>query len=201
MNKNKVIWIVLFIIIIILVVTVVVMAKPGENIITNSLNEETFNKETSNNEIAKSKENKEYIKTELSDGVLYSINGEIYKSDMVIGDNYFDTTINDIYYNPESYYNKNIEIEGMYLQNSPYTFVGRYSTSNLCPNCPPGYSYLEFMLQGNIDAELKDEETWIKVIGTLAKGNDETSFNQDYYYLEVLSIEIMNQKGNDTVNN
>ena len=45
---------------------------------------------------------------------------------MVIGDNYFDTTINDIYYNADDYYNKNIQIEGMYFENSPYTFVGRY---------------------------------------------------------------------------
>ena len=37
--------------------------------------------------------------------------------DIVLGDNYFDTTINDIFLNPQEYYNKNIEIEGMYLLN------------------------------------------------------------------------------------
>ena len=56
-------------------------------------------------------------------------------------------------------------------------------------------------LDGKIDKELKDEEDWIKVVGTLAKGNDETSSNQDYYYLKVLSLEIMNEKGKTTVNN
>ena len=200
MDKKKLIWILLFLIIVIGVVVFFVKAKPSEN--TNSdTASQTFKKETKTVENTKKQENKDYIKTELSDGTLYSINGEKIKSEIVIGDNYFDTTINDMYYNPESYYNKNIEIEGMYLENLPYTFVGRYSTSNLCPYCPTGYSYLEYQLEGKIDAEFKDEETWIKVIGTLAKGNDETSFNEDYYYLKVLSLEIMNEKGNDTVNN
>lgn len=41
--------------------------------------------------------------------------------------------------NPDSYMNKNIEIEGMYLENLPYLFVARYSTSSLCQYCPAGY--------------------------------------------------------------
>ena len=142
-----------------------------------------------------------YQKTTLKDGVLYSKGGKEYKADIVIDEKFYDTTINDIWLNPDSYKNKNIEIEGMFLSNAPYTFVGRYSTSNICPNCPPGYSYFEFLLDGEIDKKLADEKDWIKVIGTLAVGNDETSNYQNYYYLDVLSLEIMNKKGNDTVSN
>ena len=91
--------------------------------------------------------------------------------------------------------------EGMNLENLPWTFVGRYSTSNVCVYCPEGYSYFEYQLKGKIDREFTAKEDWIKVIGTLAKGNDETSDYQDYYYLEVLSIEIMNERGLETVTN
>ena len=106
-----------------------------------------------------------------------------------------------MFLNPENYMEKNIEIEGMYLENLPWTFVGRYSTSNVCVYCPEGYSYFEYQLKGKIDREFTAKEDWIKVIGTLAKGNDETSDYQDYYYIEVLSIEIMNERGLDTVTN
>ncbi|MBR3325221.1 MAG: hypothetical protein IKG14_04165 [Clostridia bacterium] len=165
----------------------------------------TFNKDSNvSNEVASitdKKSNTKYEKKELSDGVLYSIDGKEYKADLVIGDNYFDTTINDMFLNPDSYMNKNIEIEGMYLENLPYFFVGRYSTSSLCPYCPAGYSYLEYQLKGEIDRKFTEEEDWIKIIGTLAKGNDETSNYQDFYYLEVLSLEVMNEKGQTTVSN
>ena len=208
MNKKKIMWIVLFIIVIIAIIFIISIVAPKDststNDITNTTNT-TYNKNSNNvnkNEITTNqKSDVEYIKTELSDGVLYSIDGKEYKSDIVVGDNYFDTTINDMYYNPESYMNKNIEIEGMYLENSPYMFVGRYSTSNLCAYCPVGYSYLEYQLKGNIDREFTDEKEWIKLIGKLAVGNDETSDYQDYYYLEVLSLEVMNEKGQTTVNN
>ena len=49
--------------------------------------------------------------------------------------------------------------------------------------------------------ELTEEESWIKVIGTLEKGNDETSYYQDFYYLKALSIEVMNERGLETVQN
>ena len=146
------------------------------------------------------KKEKTIIKT-LKDGTLYSFTDEEIKSDIVIGDNYYDTQITDMYNNFSSYEGKVIEIEGMYLENLPYFFVGRYSTSSLCPYCPAGYSYLEYQLKGEIDRKFTEEEDWIKIIGTLAKGNDETSNYQDFYYLEVLSLEVMNEKGQTTVSN
>ena len=197
MHKKKILWIVLLLIIITAIVVGIIIARPRN---VSSLNTDTFNKNTNTasdeNVVDISDLNidttsllnpnvdysKQYKKTELSDGILYSLDGTQAKSDIVIGTNFFDTTINDIYTNPESYANKNIEIEGLYLEDLPFTFVGRYSTSNMCPNCPTGYSYFEYALAGTIDTELKVEDSWIKIIGTLEKGNDETSNFEDYYY-------------------
>ena len=205
MNKKKIMWIVLLIVFIIAIVAVVISMDSNKNVKLENTGNTTIENEFKKSSKNKSKENVngeiKYQKKELDDGVLYSIDGKEYKSDIIIGDNYFDTTITDMYLNPENYMNKNIEIEGMYLENLPYTFVGRYSTSSLCPYCPTGYSYLEYQLKGSIDRTFKDESDWIKVIGTLAKGNDETSNYEDFYYLEVLSLEVMNEKGELTVTN
>lgn len=207
MSGKKIVWIILLIAIIVAMVVGVVFARPKENNTSNTA-DETFGKSTENNASEKGVEendsvrtNEAYQKIQLDDGILYSLTGEKVQADLVIGDDYFDTTISDIFLNPKNYENKTIQIEGLYFVNDPYTFVGRYSNSNLCPDCPPGYSYLEYQLQGKMDAKLTDEKDWIKVVGTLDKGNDETSNYEDYYFLKVQTLEIMNERGQDTVNN
>lgn len=155
----------------------------------------------SNNKIIdKNNSNKNTVKEELQEGTLYSLSNDKIKADIVLGDNYYDTQIKDIMYNFDSYKGKTIEIEGMFLDMNPYTVVGRYSTSALCPYCPAGYSAFEYVWDGD-KIELKDKDSWIKVIGTLCVGNDETSDYQDYYYIQALSIEVMNERGIDTVSN
>ena len=42
------------------------------------------------------------------------------------------------------------------------------------------------------------EITWIKLTGTLKKGRD---LFDEYYYIEANSFEVMNERGQDTVNN
>jgi len=200
MNKKRVLWIILLIIFIVAIVLIIKLANSKSSTNDANIVDNTYNK-NSNAIVEEKTDEAQYQKVELDDGILYSIDGKQYQSDIVIGDNYYDTTINDMFLNPENYMEKNIEIEGMYLENLPWTFVGRYSTSNVCVYCPEGYSYFEYQLKGKIDREFTAKEDWIKVIGNLAKGNDETSDYQDYYYLEVLSIEIMNERGLDTVTN
>ena len=150
MNKKKVLWIVVLILFIGAIVAIVKIANSKNSTNDANIVDNTYNKnsnavieDTTDQEI-------EYQKTELEDGILYSIDGKEYQSDLVIGDNYYDTTINDIFLNPETYMEKNIEIEGMYLENLPWTFVGRYSTSNVCVYCPEGYSYFEYEWQEGI---------------------------------------------------
>lgn len=204
MNKKKMMWIWVLIIVVIAIITVIVYMNNASQA-QKDAPEDNFKKlgsvDRENSITAQDKSNTEYIKIELDDGILYSIEGKKYDADMVIGDNFFDATISDMYLNPEDYYGKKIEIEGMYLTDGEYTSVGRYSTSNLCAFCPAGYSFIEYQLTGIIDKELEPEKDWIKVIGTLEKANDATSFYQDYFFIKAMSIEIMNEKGNDTVNN
>lgn len=200
MNKKRVLWIIVLIVFIVAIVLIIKFANSKNSTNDANIVDNTYNK-NSNAIVEEKMDEAQYQKIELDDGILYSIDGKQYQSDIVIGDNYYDTTINDMFLNPENYIEKNIEIEGMYLENLPWTFVGRYSTSNVCVYCPEGYSYFEYQLKGKIDREFTAKEDWIKVIGTLTKGNDETSDYQDYYYLEVLSIEIMNERGLETVTN
>ena len=181
MNKKRVLWIILLIIFIVAIVLIIKFANSKSSTNDANIVDNTYNK-NSNAIVEEKTDEAQYQKVELDDGILYSIDGKQYQSDIVIGDNYYDTTINDMFLNPENYMEKNIEIEGMYLENLPWTFVGRYSTSNVCVYCPEGYSYFEYQLKGKIDREFTAKEDWIKVIGTLAKGNDETSDYQDYYY-------------------
>ena len=205
MNK-KILWISLLIVFIIIIVLGVVCIKPISNNVTQNV--DTFQKNTNiivNNEEIDNKINNissnNFEKIILDDGILYALNGEKVTSDIVVGTNYFDTTLTDMYLNPINYYNKNIEIEGMYLISGPYSFVGRFSESNLCPYCPVGYSYMEYQIECSLDEKLEDEKSWIKIIGTLQKANDETSNFQDYFYIKVLNLEIMNKRGQDTVIN
>lgn len=152
-----------------------------------------------NNEVENTtnEDKKAVTKEVLEDGTVYSITGEEITPEIVVGDNYFDTQIADMNLNFNQYEGKTIEIEGLYFINNPYTFVGRYSLSNICPDCPAGYSYFEYEWNGEEIPELKDEETWIKLVGTLRKGND----GMEYYYIDVASLAVMNEKGLDTVSN
>ena len=62
-----------------------------------------------------------------------------------------------------------------------------------------GYSVLEYQLDGKIDETFKEEDTWLKVIGELEEGYDE--YYGEYYYLKVLNLEVMKEKGDMEVVN
>lgn len=199
MNKKKIFWI--FVLIIFIIGIIFLTSFLNEKSNKNNSNGKFVGRNTEKNVKINNENVGKYIKTQLDDGILYSKTGKKVKPDIVIETKFFDTTINDIYLNPNTYKGKKIEVEGFYLSNLPYTFVGRYSNSNMCAYCPVGYSYIEYQLDGVIDETFTDEKEWLKVVGTLEVGNDETSNYTDYYYLKVLSLEIMNEKGEDTVNN
>ena len=195
--KKKIIYIILLII---LIIGIIVFFK-FLNKSKDGNNDATTIQRAGASENRNNQEKKTIIKT-LSDGTLYTFTDEDIKADVIIGDNYFDTQINNMYTNSSDYDGKLIEIEGFYLQSegTDYTFVSRYSTNSMCPNCANGYSYIEYMWDGE-KPELIQEESWIKVIGKLEKGNDESSYYQDFYYLRAVSLEVMNEKGQDTVEN
>lgn len=221
MNK-KILWIVLLVLVIVGIILGVKFIKPKEHNNETSIGNKNINvvdgnvmnqyEEIYNDlEQAASREEKSgepimgsgepYKKTQEDDGVLYSKEGKKISGEFKVPDDYFDTTINDMWVNFNDYTNKDIEIEGLYFLNGGYFFVGRYSESNMCPNCPAGYSIMEFQFDGSIDRLLNNEEDWIKVIGTLEKGKDEGSYGMEYMYIKVKSIEVMNEKGKLKVNN
>lgn len=139
------------------------------------------------------------VKKELNDGTLYSLVGnKKILPDIVIGDNYFDTQLTDIYNNFKEYKGKTIEVEGFYLENTPYTFVGRYAENSLCPYCPQGYSYFEYEWHGDQELHFTNEEEWLKIVGTLKSNIDN---GEEYFYIDVATLEVMNERGVDTVKN
>ena len=205
MNQKKIFWMILLVIFIIAVIAIVAIAKPRD---TSA--DSTVRVANNTNTVASSIDAQQrpvsYKKAKLEDGILYSATGEKVEADFKIGDNYFDTTINDMYLNPDNYANKNIEIEGMYLSDMPYTFVGRYTTTSLCPYCSGGYSYIQYKFDAEMEEELKDEDNWIKLIGTWEKetvnmGTENNPYYGDNYYLKVSCFELMNEKGQATVKN
>ncbi len=206
MKKKKIIYIVLLILVLAVVgIFVFITVNRTERLdVTNSNDSTNLGKkgEGSENveETSSNKGEKEVTVNELDDGTLYSVTDEDIVADIIIGDNYFDTQIADISLNFSKYKGKTIEIEGMYLTNNPYTFVGRYSTANLCADCPQGYSYIEYEWKGDTAPELKEEESWLKVKGTLKSAYDIFS-RSEYYYIDVLSLEVMKEQGLKTVNN
>lgn len=212
MSKKKLMWIFILIAFVVIIVGIATFVKPRDTSNDNSvaIKKVTDSKKENNNvdtlNVEKKTDKIEYKRTILDDGTLYSNNGEKLKSDKIIGTEYFDTTINDMYLYPENYSGKNIEIEGLYLVTEPYTFVGRYSTASVCPYCSGGFSYIQYEFNGDVQEKLTDQETWIKLIGTWEKGKmnygtEENPYYDDYYYLKVLNFEVMNEKGQDTVKN
>ena len=194
--KKKFLYLLLLILIIAGVVFFFIFLNKGKNKESTNITSQRAENSTYN----PNTEKQETIKTELPDGTLYSFSKDEIKADVIVGDNYFDTQINNMITNSSDYDGKIIEIEGFYLKSDLYNFVGRYSSNSLCPYCSGGYSYIEYIWEGE-KIDLTEIDSWIKVIGTLEKGNDETSYYQDYYYIKAISVEVMKQRGQEDVEN
>lgn len=115
--------------------------------------------------------------------------------DIVVGDHYYATQINDWYANFNLYDGKVVEIEGYYIGDSaPYDFVGRYGPS--CPYCQGGYVCFEFLTDEDTST-LVTAKDWIKVTGILKEGTDNE--HDSFYYIEALKLEKMPKVGIDTI--
>jgi uncharacterized membrane protein YcgQ (UPF0703/DUF1980 family) len=116
--------------------------------------------------------------------------------DIVVGDDYYSTQINDWYMNFEEYEGKTVEIEGYYIADYlPYLFVGRYGPT--CPYCQGAYVCFEFYTKEDL-TELVSGQDWIKVKGILKEDEDQSG---QFYYIETMSIEKMDEVGLGTVEN
>jgi len=111
----------------------------------------------------------------------------------------FISQVNDIYLNTEDYLGKTIKLQGLFkeeqpYEGDPYCFVLRYG-----PGCC-GYD-------GNVGFEIKWDESraqpypkvdsWIETTGVL-KQYEEDGYDQ-YLYLDLISLNVLNKRGAETV--
>jgi len=107
----------------------------------------------------------------------------------------FMTQINDIYINIEDYKDKTVKIEGMYS-----VFYSQDMTQSASvvyrngPGCCGNDGWGGFQLE--YDGEWPKENDWIEVIG-----NPKLVSNGQYkdLYLEVISVEVKDERGLETV--
>ncbi|WP_455009575.1 hypothetical protein [Oribacterium sinus] len=116
------------------------------------------------------------------------------KPDIVVGDKFYATQINDWYKNFQDYEGKTVSIEGMYMNFGGYTLVGRNGPS--CPYCTGGYVNFEFKTDLDLSG-LESEKSWIRVKGVLRQGKYSISkdVSQLIYYIEALEVEKMDKPG------
>lgn len=162
MNTKKIILIIILILLVGGIVTVLVLSSDNKNDNINNNNKDAVTDSVSN------------------------------KIDIVIGDKYYITQLNEIYLNTEDYLGKVIEIEGFPLSNGQYNFIGRYGPG-CCSN--DAIAYLEY--EYDQDLELIDEKDWIKIIGEICKGKD--ADGTEYIYINASSVEKKDTRGLDTV--
>ncbi|QAT42933.1 TIGR03943 family putative permease subunit [Aminipila luticellarii] len=119
------------------------------------------------------------------------------KIDIMVGDNYYATQINDWYMNFGQYKDKTVEIEGFYIGDyQPYDLIGRFGPS--CPYCSGGYVSFEILSDEDM-TQYKSGKDWIRVRGILRAGDD--SVDGPFYYIEALEIQKMDTAGKTTVTN
>ena len=120
------------------------------------------------------------------------------KVDIKVGDKFYMTQINDWYINFKDYEGKVVEIEGKYIRIGNYDFIGRSGPT--CPYCTGGYVDFEFKTNESLK-DIESEQSWLKIIGILRKGKSHMSDgkNQDFYYIETMSLEKMDKAGIDPI--
>lgn len=116
-------------------------------------------------------------------------------STMIIRDNYFATTLNDMFLNYNQYKGKQLSYEGFIYydeSNNNTMIVARYYY------CCGTDSYIVGM-ECEYDGEKPEKEQWVKVTGII-EINDKNP-KEIYPYLKVTSLELKDEKGNMYVNN
>jgi uncharacterized membrane protein YcgQ (UPF0703/DUF1980 family) len=109
---KKFIWVLLLIILISIIVFVIIDSRNMEKL------------ETQKTDVAKRQV------TTGSSGETGESNTNKDMSKLVIGDEYFITQINDIYYNQEDYLGREVEIQGFPMTNGEYKFVRKIWTTD-----------------------------------------------------------------------
>ncbi|MDR2596782.1 MAG: hypothetical protein LBC76_05605 [Treponema sp.] len=118
---------------------------------------------------------------------------------IVIKEKMFVSQINDIYLNAEDYLGKTIKLQGLFkeekpYEGDPYCFVLRYG-----PGCCgfDGNVGFEIKWDENKSQPFPKEDSWIETTGIL-KQYEEDGYDQ-YLYLDLISLNVLNKRGAEIV--
>jgi len=112
----------------------------------------------------------------------------------------FISQVNDVYLNPDDYLGKTIKLEGLFKMNQDYDksycFVLRYG-----PGCCGYDGNVGFEVSWNKDKEKEKpypgEDSWVEATGEL-KTYEEDGYNK-FLYLDLVSLNVLNKRGQETV--
>jgi uncharacterized membrane protein YcgQ (UPF0703/DUF1980 family) len=111
----------------------------------------------------------------------------------------FVAQVNDIYLNTEDYLGKTIKLEGIFkkeqpYEGDPYCFVLRYGPG-CCGN--DGNVGFEIRWDKSMARPYPKAESWVESTGVL-KYYEEDGYSQ-YLYLDLISLNVLNKRGLETV--
>jgi len=112
----------------------------------------------------------------------------------------FIAQVMDVYNNAEDYLGKTIKLEGLFKEENSdegnqYCFVLRYG-----PGCCgfDGNAGFEIRWDKSRAKPYPKVDSWIETIGVL-KQYREDGYDQDYLYLDLISLNVLNKRGAEAV--
>jgi uncharacterized membrane protein YcgQ (UPF0703/DUF1980 family) len=110
----------------------------------------------------------------------------------------FISQVNDVYLNKDDYLGKTIKLEGLFKMeqgyDKSYCFVLRYG-----PGCCGNDSNVGFEVAwgGEKEEQYPGEDSWVEATGEL-KTYEEDGYNE-FLYLDLISLNVLNKRGQETV--
>jgi len=121
------------------------------------------------------------------------------KKDVIeIKEKMFISQVNDVYLNKEDYLGKTIKLEGLFKveqgYDKAYCFVLRYG-----PGCCGNDGNIGFEVAWDKEKEkpYPGEDSWVEATGQL-KTYEEDGYNE-FLYLDLISLNVLNKRGAETV--
>jgi uncharacterized membrane protein YcgQ (UPF0703/DUF1980 family) len=123
------------------------------------------------------------------------------KNVIEIKEKMFISQVNDVYVNPEDYLGKTIKLEGIFKEEQTYEksycFVLRYG-----PGCCGYDGNVGFEVAWGKEDKKKEKtypsnDSWVEATGEL-KTYEEDGYTQ-YLYLDLVSLNVLNKRGIETV--
>ena len=110
----------------------------------------------------------------------------------------FISQVNDVYLNPEDYLGKTIKLEGLFKMeqgyDKSYCFVLRYG-----PGCCGNDGNIGFEVAWDNEKKMPypGEDSWVEATGEL-KTYEEDGYSE-FLYLDLISLNVLNKRGAETV--